>query len=433
MKSNGKEFEDIFRDAFEHAELVPSAKVWERIEQEVAKKPRFIVMPMLKQIGIAAAVALFALSTSYLAYQSFFTTNPPIAIDNTTTQPAVTTTPNAVNPQPQNNAAVNDAPPTVLVNPADANRQPPATTSGIAAVTGSKKRSELIAGASRQNIAVLPLVDAQSHKADKHTIAFLPLSNLQLLPVEDDSFSGKSPEKVAFVPLLSPEDLVSDKSTASRRGWVGLMVANNSFTPGFSDVSRVQPTPFIVGQYAEASVIHNDLTDSLFSNRSVSLQIDGGYFIGRRLAIRSGLAFMRNSYSVNTSAELVLPPFLQGSAAKANSVEVNTQLISVPLQLAYVSEGKFGYQLAAGIAGDLTLSHSINSRRVEGVEYTFGDYKAFNISGLAGVGLFYNFTPHVGIHIDANYRRSLTSVYQSPHLQANPQWISFGGGLLYKF
>jgi hypothetical protein len=430
MKSNGKEFEDIFRDAFENAELMPSAKVWEKIEKEVAKKPRFIVMPMLKQIGIAAAVVLFALSTSYFAYQSFFTTSTPVAIENTTTQPVVTI-PNKVAPQPQNNAAVNDAPQTV--NAADANGQPPAAVSGITAVTSGKKRSDLIAGASRRNESILPLADIQNNKADKNTVAFLPLADLQILPVEKYSFNGKSPEKVAFVPLVSTEDFAPDKSVNARRGWVGLMVAHNELNPGFSRVSNIQPTPFIVGQYAEASIIHNDLTDSLFNKRSVSLQIDGGYFIGRKLSIRSGLTFMRNSYNVNSSAELILPPFLQGSAAKANDIEINTQLISIPLQLAYISEGKFGYQFSVGIAGDLTLRHSINSRRVEGIEYTFGNYKPFNISGLAGVGLFYNVTPHVGIHIDANYRRSLTSVYQTPHLQANPQWISFGGGLLYKF
>jgi hypothetical protein len=425
MKSNGKEFEDIFRDAFENAELIPSDKVWKRIEKEVAKKPRLIVMPRLKQIGIAAAIALFALSTSYFVYQSYFIPKTTVAIENTTTQPSVTTTPSAAVPQPQDHAAVNDAPQTAL-----ANSDKSVVTSNIKVTGEANRHSALIAGAARRQATALPLADAQGTKSS--AIAFLPLAELQMLPVSGYSFHAKTPEKAA-VAVLSAEDVPTEKPAASRRGWVGLVVSGNNFNPGFSRVSNMQPTPFIVGQYAEASVIHNDLTDSLFNKNSVSLQIDGGYFIGRKWAIRSGLAFVRNSYSINSSAELILPPFLQGSAAKANSIEVNMQMLSVPLQLAYVSEGKFGYQISAGIAGDLTLNHNINSRRVEGVEYTFGNYKPFNISGLAGVGLFYNITPHVGIHIDANYRRSLTSVYQSPHLQANPQWISFGGGLLYKF
>ncbi|WP_448518441.1 outer membrane beta-barrel protein [Rhodoflexus sp.] len=432
MKSNERKFEDIFRDAFENAELAPSAEVWKRIEREVAKKPRLMTMPRLKQIGIAAAIALFALSTSYFGYR-YFNAAKPVAIENTTTQPAVITTPNTATIQSQDNAASNNAPQTALTNPTDVGGQLPAVTQGSGTTGGTNKRVEIISGAARRNIAALPPADMQNGKTDANSIAFLPSSALQMLPVEEYSLSGKAPEKVAFVPLLSTEDLPIAKSEESRRGWIGLMVARNEFNPGFSRVSNVQPTPFITGQYAEASIIHNDLTDSLFNKNSVSLQIDGGYFIGRKLAIRSGLAFMRNSYSVNTSAELILPPFLQGSAAKANSIEVHTQMLSVPLQLAYVSQGKFGYQFSAGIAGDITLGHTIHSRRVEGVEYTFGNYKAFNISGLAGVGLFYNFTPHLGIQLDANYRRSLNSVYQTPHLQANPQWISFGGGLLYKF
>lgn len=426
MKSNGKEFEDIFRDAFENAELIPSDKVWERIEKEVAKKPRLIIMPRLKQIGIAAAIALFALSTSYFVYQSYFTPKTTVAIENTTTQPSVTTTPSAAVPQPQDHAAVNDAP-----QPALANSDKSAVTSNIKVTGEANRNAAVIAGAARRQATVLPLTDLQGAKSS--AIAFLPLAELQMLPVSGYSFHAKTPEKAA-VAALSAENVPTEQpAAASRRGWVGLVVSRNSFNPGFSRVSNMQPTPFIVGQYAEASVIHNDLTDSLFNKNSVSLQIDGGYFIGRKWAIRSGLAFVRNSYSINSSAELILPPFLQGSAAKANSIEVNMQMLSVPLQLAYVSESKFGYQISAGIAGDLTLSHNINSGRVEGVEYTFGNYKPFNISGLAGVGLFYNITPHVGIHVDANYRRSLTSVYQSPHLRANPQWISFGGGLLYKF
>ncbi len=430
MKSTGKEFEDIFRDAFENAELMPSDKVWERIEKEVAKKPRLIVMTRLKQIGIAAAIALFALSTSYFVYQSYFTPKTTVAIENMTTQPSVTTTPSAAVPQLQDHIAANDAPQTTLTNPDGAAVQPPVANSNVKVTGEANKRIAVIAGAARRQATAIPLADTEDAKSS--AIAFLPLAELQMLPVSGYSFHAKTPEKAA-VAVPPAEDVPTEKPAASRRGWVGLMISKNSFNPGFSQVSNMQPTPFIVGQYAEASVIYNDLTDSLFNKNSVSLQIDGGYFIGRKWSIRSGLAFTRNSYSINSSAELILPPFLQGSAAKANSIEVNMQTLSVPLQLAYVSEGKFGYQISAGIAGDFTSSHNINSRRVEGIEYTFGNYKPFNISGLAGVGLFYNITPHVGIHVDANYRRSLTSIYQSPHLQANPQWISLGGGLLYKF
>ena len=435
MKSNERKFEDIFRDAFENAELMPSAKVWERIEREVAKKPRVIIMPRLKQIGIAAVIALFALSTSYFFGYRYFNASNPVAIRNATTQPVVTTTPNTAITQPQGDdqkQAIQNTPQTALTNPNDLIVQSPVAASKNLMAGSANRRTEIIAGSARRNIAASPLVDTQNGKTDANNIATLPLAELQLLPVETHSLN-KAPEKVAFVPLLSAEDLPMAKFEASRRGWIGLMIAHNQFSPGFSRVSNAQPTPFIVGQYAEASVFHNDLTDSLFNKNSASLQIDGGYFISRKLAIRSGLAFMRNSYSVNTSAELILPPFLQGSAAKPNSIEINTQMLSVPLQLAYVSQGKFGYLFSAGIAGDFNLSHIINSTRVEGIQYDLGNYKPLNISGLAGIGVSYNFTPHVGIHIDVNYRRSLTSVYQTPHLQAHPQWISLGGGLLYKF
>lgn len=426
MKGTDKKFEDLFREAFENAELTPSSEVWKRIERELAKKPRVIAMPILKQIAVAAAVILFTLGTSYFAYRSFLKPSNPVTIESTVTPPSAGTNPRSetADKQLRQSPSVEE----IRENVAD---KSDVRSHSVVSVRQADKG--FLAGTARPNPKKrnLPFVG----NGEQSEFILLPALSFLELPVVKDYFRGiQAPEKATLVSVSSSEEELPEKSSvATRRGWAGLVVSGNSFNPGFSRVSNMQPTPFIVGQYAEASVIHNDLTDSLFNKNSVSLQIDGGYFIGRKWAIRSGLAFVRNSYSINSSAELILPPFLQGSAAKANSIEVNMQMLSVPLQLAYVSEGKFGYQISAGIAGDLTLSHNISSRRVEGVEYTFGNYKPFNISGLAGVGLFYNITPHVGIHLDANYRRSLNSVYQSPHLRANPQWISLGGGLLYKF
>ncbi|MCS7019463.1 MAG: outer membrane beta-barrel protein [Cytophagales bacterium] len=430
MKSNGKEWEDIFREAFENAELMPSEKVWERIEREVTKKPHVVVLPKLKQLGIAAAIMLFALSTSYVVYRSFFNNPPSVAIEKTVTNPPVTLQPESekAGMQPQADPAFTPNPQTSS-QPAGNGTRPPVHS---IAVTDSKSPKGFVAGASQQNREQQPFPHVQLAENSHTSVAFLPLTKLQPLHTE----APIQHSQIKILPLTVPahEELAKpEELAASRRGWIGLIVAHNRFSPGFSQVSNAQPTPFIRGQYADASVVYNDLTDSLFNKSSVSLQIDGSYFVSRKWAIRSGLTLMRNAYSINSSAELILPPFLQGSAAKANSIDVNMQMLSLPLQIAYVSEGKFGYQISAGIASDFTLSHHINSSQVEGVQYSFGDYKRFNISGLAGIGIFYNLTPQVGIHLDATYRRSLTSVYQTPHLRANPQWISLGGGLLYKF
>ncbi|MCS6967150.1 MAG: outer membrane beta-barrel protein [Cytophagales bacterium] len=422
MQNNEKTFEDIFKEAFEKAELSPSDRVWKNIERELARKPRLLSMPFLKKLGVAAVIALFVLSASYLVYHF----------------PTTETTQQVVN-QPFKSSTFSEAP-----SPTSSKNQSHTADNQTDFKTNHSKTGKSVASHSSPNSSEpiglgsnFIIISGSKQSTSNHNkkletpITLLPLPPLQPLPL---ALANKHILQPIVTQSARENNQEAPLTFIERpRAWIGVLMTGSKFNPGFSHVTTLQPTPLMKGQYAQASVIHNDLTDSLLNVRSISAQLEGGYFLGRKVALRSGLIFTSNAYQINSSAELYLPQFLQGMTTKPNNIQVRSQLLSVPLQMTYVAGSKWGYRFSAGLLGDFTLAHHISSIGIEGLEYDFGTYKPFNLSATAGIGIFYYLTPQLGIYLEGNYRRGLTSVYQTPHLRSHPEWLGLSSGLLYKF
>lgn len=241
---------------------------------------------------------------------------------------------------------------------------------------------------------------------------------------------------------LQVNNLATPTKTTKTSWEVGVLATYNSFQPNFSDVKDgLVPNAFITHNqgallnYDKNTTIGQDLATNMTNINSMSLGLQVSKNLIGNFGLRSGLLYTSSNYEVNTNTTYFIST-ASGLQTLPNTVTSNTQLLSVPLVAFYqMQTGKLVYGLQAGVQTDFLLQNTLNNSLESqfGHSYSFGEYKKVNFNGLVGLRIGYLVLPKLLFSAEANYRKALHSVYDTQNLQANPQWLSVGFGLGYKF
>ncbi len=475
MKPEQNNMEDLFRSAFEDASLEPphKEKMWGMIANAIPKPPIPIYkMAWFRVSGIAASIALL------LGVFYFLNDKPtPISYTDETGKPAIVenTQKNTENIKKDKKNEVISA----IPNPAEKQKSseqienqlstakdnlPQNTESKLIEknenlATSLKKVSKSQENA-KENVVNNEAVPAEKKIAEKE-ISTQKDKNPAIIASNTEE---KAAEKIVFevqeIFVLTPEiafpqallqpptiqlvvvskvEVAPEKVKIENPYWVGFGGFYNAYKPNFQFNAPDLPSPFVrsindVSRFPQNMNVAKSMRDSITINPALSVNIDFGKLIAKNLFIRSGINFSSVRYSINSTvvdksanvalASVILTP---------NTVENMTASLHIPVQFGYQSNGKgLNYFVSGGFSTDILLNNSLTNTYSPAV-YDFGTYKTLNISALGSAGLLYNIAPRFSALIEVNYRRSLTSVYDSPHLQSRPQWIGFGIGLRQKF
>lgn len=251
------------------------------------------------------------------------------------------------------------------------------------------------------------------------------------------------PLQVILFPLFNTSSKTDAPKVAVKIGTEIFIIGSyNSFSPNFSNVKDdVTPYPFITNDKSAAVVYDGNkiaadlMNPTMISSYSIGFAINQVLYKG--LGIRGGANYQATSYELqHTKLIFVDPTFVTQPSTKPVILQQKTSLLTIPISLSYqLQTGNFVYGLHAGVQTDILLQNSLtnNYYNVGDHVYSFGSYNSLNFNSLVGIRLGYMITPHFSINMEASYRKSLNSVYDTPYLQSNPQNIGAGISVGYRF
>lgn len=475
MKPEQYNVEDLFRSAFEDASLEPPHKedMWAAIQSAVQNSPTPVV-PIFRtnrfKVSIAASVVLLLGFFYHFGKNETVVNGKQVANDL-----VIEAKENTQNTAKQGNALTDSSEQAKTNNEVEnsvSNITP--TYSDKSEITtsndnkGIKEKEELKlqnnaknSNKEKGNIDLTPnSIEKQEEKIA--TIVTIPSKN-----EKEEAFTLVRYEVREIIALASPEIVVpfslekqpilqlvaviqpkvgGESTKAENTFWVGFGGFYNTYKPNFqfSNIADL-PSPFVQGKlssinFSDSTNVARDIRENMTVNSAISINIDFGKVIAKHWFVRSGFNFSSTSYKVNSPVvELISDPnssnpsLLGRSKTYANTINSATSVINIPIQFGYQSDRVgFNYFASGGISADILLNNSLTNTYAPAV-YDLGNYKSINLSLMSSIGLLYNFTPQFSALVELNYRRSLASVYDSPHLSSKPQWTGIGIGIRKKF
>lgn len=460
------EFEEFFRQSFDGAELTPSNKVWEHIEQDLNQNetPRHRLAVWCLS-GLAAMVLL-----SFFAYlllwnpvaPMYSTSSASVANNVSTAMPIAENTNNTTIPtgvEPNTKTANVSTIPQVVQTTVETNAQKiqrATTTNKSSTIQSSSVKKYATTTQNAKNNFVANSKTMLMATTDKNTVdnnvtplgneekaSALPLatqfntlvpSPFQLLPFKD--LKGK----VILAPIQTPTSNPTPQVTNNpntQKNWVAVQGFYGSYTPNFSDVQDgAIPNAYLSnsinkGFNYDQNTFATDLAP--LKGTTFSVGIEAGRTLWKGFGLKSGVLYTENQFQFNKEIFAVV---VSVANSKRQIVISNTiQQIGVPISAFYQQDmGKFTVGVHAGIQTDMLLSNTVtNSRADEGHTVSFGTYKSLTFSGMTGLQVGYQIVPRMQLFIESSYRQSLSSVYDTPLLQAQPSWFNVGSSLRYKF
>ena len=311
----------------------------------------------------------------------------------------------------------------------------------------------------KTNIAKLNL-DKNSDKIvnkdlDKNSVATIATPNDELPNNLNNDFhllkrlsfrefpTSIKPLQVILFPLFNTTSKTDAPKVAIKIGTEIFIIGSyNSFSPNFSNVKDdVKPYPFITNDknasmiYDSSKIAADLMNPTMISSYSIGFAINQVLYKG--LGIRGGANYQAVSYELqHTKLHFTVPSSQAQVPTKPVILQQQTALLTIPISLSYqLQTGNFVYGLHAGVQTDILLQNSLtnNYYNVGDHVYNFGSYNSLNFNSLVGIRLGYMITPHFSINMEASYRKSLNSVYDTPYLQSNPQNIGAGISVGYRF
>lgn len=481
-----RKFEDLFKDAFEGAEMSPTDGVWTNIELDLEKadgstiRRRLLFYKML-----AAASVTFALCLAGITYYLGQKTNEA--------QPEIATRSTLASPSGQ------EASGTELANPSEA--------SDLSALSREEAGNETVSQESKQkNSVVEPSIRTAKEVNDKEVTSILPpdiqreftaenqtskptsLQEGMLLP--QPAFSGitNSEEKRDLPLLYSPmnpgltftkeepdpgalllakladeekryaEEDRREEKKKSERLWTSVGFAAGGFSSVNSSVSPTASNRFLT---SSNSTVANKQASA--SGVAYSYGLNVGTRLSKRWVLQGGVNYLIQSSdytannvvgggdfqslkaeSINSLGNLGSSP--QVNDANANmlaptfpySVNNNVKFFSVPVQAGYLLlNKKFGIQLNAGVSTDLFLQNTITPEggSLDKTTQGRGDdspYRSVNFSGLMGTEFTYRFGQRYRVALNPGFRYPFDSVFKTDvGIESTP--LTFDVGLRFRY
>jgi hypothetical protein len=478
MKKDDKNFEEFFQNAFEGAEMTPSPQAWQNISDSLNKRRNYRVFWWAGSVAASLVVMFLAYILVYdpcgkptenanlsaaNAIENKITAaekQPSTAAVILTETKAKTTTEKivvekiadskATNPKTENVAIKNietkkigtkkQKIATEAANKIQNGKNALVVINNIAKNQNQDKTQSKVKLPVEQTTTVSLLAEKEVAVEDQLEKALL----LNSLEPKNLIWFTKIEIPLLVIPVLQTQQLqVNNLATPAKTSWeVGILATYNSFQPNFSDVKDgLAPNAFVTHNrgnllnYDRNTTIGQDLATNMTNINSISLGLQVSKNLVGNFGLRSGLFYTSSNYEVQTNTTYFIST-VSGLQTSPNTLVSKTQLLSVPLVAFYqMQTGKLVYGLQAGVQTDFLLQNTLNNSLETqfGHTYSFGEYKKVNFNGLVGLRIGYLVLPKLLFSAEANYRKALHSIYDTQNLQANPQWLSIGFGLGYKF
>lgn len=421
MQDKRSAFEDQWRNAFEDAEMTPSAGLWKNIDnqltqQENGKYRRGFIF--YRSLAAACVVCLLALGY-YVLQDSMQLSKSMLGQETPAAQPA------DKDAKPANEASVNKAgkipqpdeslalqapesrkadepsegepttntkesaePPTTLaLAPQAKNQSAQRDNAAGAAFTDDEKKNYKSSDAGKQNLPVLTKGESPGYLAMLGPTTAEP---------EQPGWAEKV-DKLYRVPQLYADE-EEDASEQQGRLFAGLNLATNYFDPNFSQggggalfAANADAMPQAISadrQLAQSTLstaesYNTQNVSSGLENRpqlSISYGVDVGMMLTKRLSLESGIDY--GQMNSNTSTTLIAEDFSRGQripllVSTAQDVQnsgtrtrftgreqplTNTfEIISVPLKLGYnLQFNKLNINLSSGLAANFFLNNRLS-------------------------------------------------------------------------
>jgi Outer membrane protein beta-barrel domain len=412
-----KRFEESFKDAFDGAEIAPSASVWANVELDLEKAAggkikRNLIMFQL----LAAASAIFALGMGAMYYLDTQPVNSNELTVKTETQKAKEIKSDSVTDPGKAPGHDTENTNRVIVN--DQSK-----------VKSSVNPTERIEESNNETaLQSDPIINEQGtssldgKKISKTELASLIKTNRPgLVLPKDEEPVAPDPGMLLLAQLkdrekqYQQEDKKKDKST--EKIWTSVGFGAGSYKPKASS------------GVASLNAGDTRLQGEEVSGYSYSASINVGGKISKRFIVQGGVSYLtQNADFTSTAAinggaslnEFVSQDnFKQFQTTTPYTVNSNLQFISIPVQAGYlILDHAFAIQLNGGVATDFFISNTLTPDNKDFEKVTQGagsdsPYRTVNFSGLLGTELSYRIANRYRISLNPGLRYSINSIYKS--------------------
>ncbi|GAB4186965.1 MAG: hypothetical protein OHK0057_36460 [Thermoflexibacter sp.] len=464
MKPQDKNIEDLFRSAFENASLEPPHKeeMWTHIQSAVQKPP--VSLWRTKRFRVSSIAASIALLIGLLYYSH--QDNAVSSADKKANE-AVVSSPLVENWVSSDEQTLREK--NTSLEKGNENELKTEKNNKVE----KKQDSESDKKSDRNdNNIVLKSKSAKSNSNDVLKDELENENELSTLLENIDNPTTPKEEKMLAKTYLEVKEIVSianpqiiipfaldnqpvlqlvkvvpvvlqagKEEKAENEWWIGFTGFYNHYTPNIIVTSPDLPTSLLkfstTRNFTDCTNVAKAIRDDIQVSPSITMGIDIGKLVGKNWFFRSGISFTNFRYSFNSPIlEKPSTSSAQSRAIRYENVTSNTtSQIVIPVQFGYQSFSKsnlLDWFVAGGFTSDILLNNSLTPTYSE-VTYDFGTYKSLNISFTGSAGLLYHVTPKFSTLLELNYRRTTSSVYDSPNLTSQPHWIGVGLGARLKF
>ncbi len=461
MKPEYNHMEDLFRSAFENASLdTPhKEKMWAHIQEAIQKPPVAIWRTVRFRVSsIAASIALL------LGFLYYSNQNQEAIVSKTATE-----TSNHLAPQDDKNiqgsSTTKDS---SIPNHTEEKEQITSKSQNNALID----RTNDIPKNNKKNVVILKennhkvidngsqyLLEKEETYENEEELNAL-LENIENPTPKEEGFNTKTIIEIReVISLANPTILIPfslerqpqlqlvaiqqiDEKKAEKSNmqwWLGFSGGYNQYNTNFNVTSPDLPSPLISAvnstfqNFSDCTNVGKAIRDDIKLSPSLAINIELGRFISKHWFVKSGIGFNTFRYKIDLDVKELLILSLGGTKTYKNVINSSTSQLYIPLQIGYQSDNQtLNWFASTGFTTDILLNNSLTGT-YSSATYDFGRYKTLNFSTITNLGLMYQLSPQFGTFLELNYRRTLGSVYDSPHLQSRPHWLGLGFGARFKF
>jgi len=480
-----RKFEDLFKDAFEGAEVSPTDSLWTNIELDLEKadgskvRRRLLFYKLLAAASVTFAMCLAGLT--YYVSQKSDQGSASIAANSTLSSGTLEETksgskesstgeadnPSAVAEEKVGTEAVQDSK-NINAVAVPSRRGDVVSHSEIIGKSSDTKNEDVaetqpLLPASVQQQGLLLPAPAFNGIANNEEERALPLLYSPRKP--GLTFTKEEPDpgvillaKLAEEERRYAEEENREKEKKTEKLWTSVGFAAGGFSSVNSSVSPTASNQFLASS-------NSTVADKQASASGIaySYGINIGTRLSKRWVLQGGVNYLIQSSdytannvvggsnfqslkaeSINSLDNLSQTPQITGSNASLlaptfpYSVNNNVKFFSVPVQAGYlVVNKKFGVQLNAGVSTDLFLQNTITPEggSLDKTTQGRGDdspYRSVNFSGLMGTEFTYRFGQRYRVALNPGFRYPFNSVYKTDvGVESTP--LTFDIGLRFRY
>lgn len=464
------QFDQVWHDAFEGADVTPPPVVWNEIDRRLAYKELSVYKSkaMYYRSAVAAIILLAASfgTWQYLYFQnkteqlatSAITIDHPepmngmslinsyVALGKNTTGSVNT---NSINTNDQS-----------IINKTKGSKVDNSSGSGSTSVTNGLSYFE-------SSSSVAP-IDNDEDKANFHE-----LWNLDSKSISTETILAVTFRELKKIPVYKFEQLENDKRVAHKEKYfAGVSFGSGGFDPNYESTGGsllasnldVNPSAFSL---SDNEAIYNQspsVREGMLPGESVSLGVNLGMKLSNRWTLESGLQYARTDATTQTNLVIQTSTWQESipatsqvrgnkqfeSAVKREEVveydyrDLNLrnefQFASVPLKAGFlVLDKKLKLELNAGLIANIYMGNRLSGHEDEIAQLTIGPgdqspYRELSFSGLAGIELGYRLLKRFDVVLEPNYRRSINSLTKDDAtFLTNPSGFGVVTGIRYNF